>query len=134
MRFAWAAILLGSLAACSGPVEAPSIVPSQVRVGAPEGGVVRVEGLPGAVAIAEATTVTLTMVREAPTPVAYALQHLNGGLPVASTYAEVRPDGSFGPVPVGSAERPVQSRDELNLTPQAGVRQVGFTVGQIWVP
>lgn len=128
--------LLGALwlAACTGPTELAPVLLARVVLGAPEGGLVRVEGLPGAVVISEATTLTVTMVREGAQPVAYRLQHLNGGLAIASTFAEVRPDGSFGPVLVGSSERPVQKGDELNLTPQAGVRQVGYTVFGLKVP
>lgn len=133
MRALLSLLLAGwALSACEAP---PTVylLPERVAVSAPRDGVVSVSGGPGAV-VGEVTTLTLTIVREAVPAPAFRLQHLGGQLPIASTFAAVKPDGSFDPVSLGEAERPVQAGDELNLTPQNGVRQVGYTVGNLHVP
>ena len=111
-------------------------------------GILAVKGLPGAVG-AGATTLTVTVQRPdsavptptiAPTPakgpspslppgiVTYRVQHLGSHVPIAAGYAVVDADGGFATVFQGAADRPVKSGDELDLTPQSGVQQVGYLV------
>lgn len=125
----WFALLVcGSLVVgCQTPYAIPDY--TRVVLTAPANGVVHVYGRPGAIRGGEASTVTLTIVREGGVvPGQYHVEHLASGIPVASTFATVLPDGSFTEVTLGSAGRPVQSGDELNLTPIKGISQVGPAV------
>jgi hypothetical protein len=135
-----AAIALAVLPACTGgstPAPAPTPIvgavvdPFKLVVSTPEDGVVRISGKPGTVSGGVSTTVTLTILREtvaSPVP-AFRIMHLgSGGLPIASSFAVLSPDGGFTEVPVGDPDRPVRSGDELNVTPQNGTTQSGFPV------
>lgn len=135
----WLGAVVGlALAGC--PAEAPSAPPpllgatvdlGRLMTSAPSQGKIRVSGAAGTVVGSDITTVTLTVLREGGIPAAMRLQHLGGGLPVASTFATIKADGSFAEVEVGDPERPVQSGDELNITPQAGIGQAGPTVSRV---
>jgi hypothetical protein len=114
--------LLAVLSLGCGPGGA-RVVAQQVKFSPIAEGRVQVSGAPGAVVGEGVTTVTLTVVRSQQT--SYRLAHLGSHLPVASGYAAVAPDGSFPATPLGAADRPVQSGDELVLTPQAGTAQAG---------
>lgn len=125
-RAACCAIAL-TLMGCQTPYAIPDY--TKVVVSAPESGRVRVSGKPGAIRGGNASTVTLTIVREGGVvPTAYHIAHVAGGLPVSSGFAEVLPDGSFTEAVLGSPERPVQAGDELNITPIHGISQVGPVV------
>jgi hypothetical protein len=93
-------------------------------------GQITVMGKPGAVAPGLATTVTLTVQRPSnasPGPNAYHLAHLGNHLPVTSSYAALAPDGSFTSTMLGAADRPILPGDELDITPQKGIEEVGYT-------
>jgi hypothetical protein len=118
----WAIAL--AVTGCQTPYAIPDY--TKVVVSAPESGRVRISGKPGAIRGGNASTVTLTIVREGGVvPTAYHVAHITGGLPVSSGFAEVLPDGSFTEAVLGSPERPVQPGDELNITPIHGISQVG---------
>jgi hypothetical protein len=116
-------LLLSCSSAPSLPVVPSVLAPSVIRISAPVDGAIQVWGTAGAVSEPTVTTVTLTVYR----PGAYQVLHLNHvGLPIVSSYAVVRPDGSFGPVAVGGSDNPVRAGDEVDVTPQAGLREAGL--------
>lgn len=112
---------------------------------------ITVAGQPGVVTALAATSVTLTVNRATygsptPTPTAtptpdsapspslppgvetYHLQHLGNHIPIAASYALLAPDGSFSPVTLGGPDARIQPGDELDVTPEKGTEQVGYTV------
>jgi hypothetical protein len=123
------AVLVLVLAAC-GP-DGAIVSPSRIRLSAPVGGRLVVEGAPGAVTGAGVTTVTLTVL--AAVPASYRVAHAGSHLPVASSYASVNADGSFPAATLGTSDRPVSSGDELVITPQNATAQAGRPV-KIAVP
>lgn len=128
-------VLLGCPAGGGTPMPGASTIAgaevdvTKVVVSAPTDGAVSVTGKPGAMKLNgyKVTTVTITILREAPSPApAYQLLHLAGALPIASGFASVAADGSFTETWLGDSGRPVLVKDEVNFTPQNGVAQAGF--------
>ena len=101
------------------------MVPSQVKLAPISEGLLKVSGAPGAIVGENVTTVTLSVWRMQVAPTTYRVNHVGTHLAIASSYSPVAPDGSFKEVTLGAADRPIQSGDELVLTPQAGTSQAG---------
>lgn len=127
-------IALTLLLGCSGGVDTPPVRVdfSRVSIAAPSNGQITIAGAAGAVT-GQATTLTLTVIDHNASPIpspptGYRVQHLTGLVPVDSGYASLNVDGGFAAVTLGSADRPVRSGDEVNVTPEQGIAQAGYTV------